>query len=1494
MTDVAPADALTLISSKKEKLRSIRTSRKRKLHVFFAVAKEADSIPRPVPIADDEQLTNPDESKFLQDNVVLQGPFLNERNLPARRLPPLNIPPPHDVGATSNKDASSTPSEKAQVNTINTTSTSLGSSLSRPGSSGEVRAASPSTLPITTPLPKSTVPPLRTDHGGPSSTLDIAQPSERPRPDDSLQNGSTAAQNPGEPERLQGPRDGQVGREVTFVEPQNDKETSGPVNGTAPVSTARQQQVGDRQQEADTDAMDIDETPGPTGEPSRLTSLRPVPVDASRPTDVLSSPGSTAQTATTPAVHDASPDTSPDNEGPQYPAEDDETVPRNTEKAELDVTEPDSRTPGALGKLDREIGTSQAASAQLLAESASAAIPSTNHAQNSPTSFSDSRVSMQSATQGRSNTEEKCSLANPETATVESPAGASVHLQAGQDDGPSTLRDPSSAGSVANLDSQASEVPKNQPIAGNTTPAAASPNDSAIQQEPQRTLSPQLSPSTPDRSADLGGSFSGFKEGRQAEAGSVLRKRTLAQRQGRDLKKAPIVVFEKVPKKADETIVASPNSGRPPRIPTDDYFVPLFLDGFARQSPWMKSPEQLLSNTHKTLSSPDCNIVLQENQACKVLRRIYHLQQHDKWSLRQFKRCPEPTRQPSHWDLLLQEMKWMRTDFREERKWKRTIARALAETCALWVASDDEDRKLLQVNANIPAPAERPLISDKAAPPSEADSLSTPMPDLVPSDAADSPMDIDDEPQDWNLGTVAPSAIFALQDDEVVFGLQRSAASEQLLSEVPLYNAPLKVPQWDATAPEFDPDASWRRPALPLSKYVEGEMVLKPAGPALRQSRYKYAIEDEEDDFEVAGGSGLDTTAKVPPENTDVALFRPEMKVIRDRLHSSHQFRPPTESLMPSQSFYENRTGSTWTTADDDELRRQVREYSYNWSLISKNISYNSLFVSAEERRTPWECFERWVNLEGFPNDVARTQYFRTYQNRIESAQRATAAANQSNTSANSRPQVDSNGVVVPPQRRRTTLPSRVDRRIPRRYFHIFDAMKKLAKKREQAAAKQQQTANNQNRRASENNQQKLPTKTPEDYSRLKHERERQMQEKLHRFNLQQEAQRQAAQAAALQGRAPNQMGRVPGAPGAAQVAQNAAAGQMGGMANPLAARLAGQGQVAGQARRMPLQQQQALQQQQQQALAAQMAAAGGLGPQVPINVPGMSQAQIAAMQAQARLQVPDANLVLQARRIQDQQRRQQLAQQQAQAVQAQAQVHQSQQQQGGQQQQQPQQHPPQHSPPQAQAQATPQNQQNHAMPNVSAAQANSPNMRNGINGINGNNFVMNNMAYAPNGMAMSTSPGGMGMNMQNLPAGSPPGGFTAQPRGLPPSMQGHFAEIENQIRSHNPEAPPGTIRQMALMRFQQVFRGQAPKTNVAQNAMDAAAGNASQQQVQANGIANASSPQQYAQMLRQQQQQQSGGQHAQQQALAQQAARQASQQHQRQPSGGATPVPNR
>lgn len=1030
---------------------------------------------------------------------LYRGPALNERNLPPRRIPPFDIPRIKDTAAgTINNEASTGYLKQVQEDSVKPTPAPQ---LPRPADSIKTRDASPgttSTAPAAIATPPTTVPLSRTDHSDSLSKPDAAQTLDRGLPDQESQPGPITAEDAGASERSHG----LAGREVAFVEP--ERQSLGTEHGNSDA-----QHSAEGQHAPDPDAMDLDETPGRPGEPSRLTSLRPPPLDASRPPDILSSPGSTAQTATTPAVHEASPDTSPDNDGPQYPGDDDDVV---HQKAVQDSSNVPVASMGEDGSVAgaRQPGVSQAASAQLRLESANAAVPTKNHVPRSPTDHeSGAQLSIPAVTPSRPVTGKDAIVGTEPEHEKSTPVAHSSAdpLQTSQQHelAPGTGDTSFSVGHDADLEAGSSVGTANQQTPRHSTSISVSFNDAAIQSTASQTATTIKRPSTPVEGTGLCGSLHGLPQQEAGVTDSLLRKRSLAEKHGLKHKRAPTVVFEKPAKKPNETIVASQPQGRY-RIPTDDYFVPLFFDGFTRQSNWMKSPEQLLGNTHKTLSSPDCNIVLQENQACKILRRIYHLQQNDKWSLRQPKRCPEPTRQPSHWDTLLQEMKWMRTDFREERKWKRVIARNLAEACAEWIASDDDERKILQVNARIPPIANAPsLIKDGPHLP-EADSITTSMPDLVPSDEADSPMDVDDEPQDWNLRTVAPSAIFALHHDEVLFGLQKSAASDQLLDELPLYSAPLKAPQHDLATVEYDPDARWRRPALPLSKYVEGGMTLKPAGPNLKQSRYNYPVEDEEDDFEVAGGHGPDER-NLPPQNTDVALFRPEMKAIRDRLYSTHQFRPPTESLMPQQSFYENRLASVWTSEQDDELRSNVREYSYNWSLISHMISSKSLFLSAEDRRTPWECFERWVQLEGFPNDVARTQYFQTYQRRIDSAQRAIAQANE-----NARPQVGPNGAVTPVQRRRSTLPFRVDRRASKRHFAIVDAMKKQAKKREAAAAKQQQTANNQNRKpSSDNPQQKLPTKTPEDYSRMRHEREKQMAEKLMRFTQQQEAQRQVS-----------------------------------------------------------------------------------------------------------------------------------------------------------------------------------------------------------------------------------------------------------------------------------------------------------------------------------------------------------------------------------------------
>lgn len=538
----------------------------------------------------------------------------------------------------------------------------------------------------------------------------------------------------------------------------------------------------------------------------------------------------------------------------------------------------------------------------------------------------------------------------------------------------------------------------------------------------------------------------------------------------------------------------------------DDYFTDLFLATAIADKRGTPTLDSLITSAHKTITTSNMFVPIIEHQTFKILKRIYNLQSSHKWSLRQPKRSPEPIRPTTHWDVLLQEAKWMRTDFREERKWKMAVARNLATACAEWV-NDKENRKLLQVKA-VPPPLVVPTAansSDVEMGESSSQDSSLPLPLPVMSDESDVLMDdFDEEPHMSLLGTVSPAAIFGLQDDDVVFGLRKSPTSEKLLNELPMYGAPLMVPESHLPTSQLDPDRFWRRPALPLSKFVEGHLELQTEKPPRKTSRYQHEDEDEDEDHIVFGQPGTRQPI-LAPESTEVALFNPEHKHIRDRIHSSHQFRPPSEFPMPQQSFFECRTASQWTWSEDDDLKAHVRKYSYNWSLISSLLTSKSLFTSGAERRTPWECFERWINLEGLPADMQKTHYFRTYTNRIDQANRTVMAQ----AAQAPQPQPNANGQIQQPPRRRPTTSVRVERRRNQKHLTLVDAMRKLAKKRETSVQKQQHAAGlAAMRKANEVPQARGPLHTPQDFSRLKHEREEQLRDRMAQMQQRQEASR--------------------------------------------------------------------------------------------------------------------------------------------------------------------------------------------------------------------------------------------------------------------------------------------------------------------------------------------------------------------------------------------------
>ncbi|KAL8985952.1 MAG: hypothetical protein Q9205_000462 [Flavoplaca limonia] len=584
----------------------------------------------------------------------------------------------------------------------------------------------------------------------------------------------------------------------------------------------------------------------------------------------------------------------------------------------------------------------------------------------------------------------------------------------------------------------------------------------------------------------------------------------LSELKGKDRSKLSTVVFARkqplqLPRHPDNLGVHG--SEVPGEIAkSQEYFLPLFSAQSATP-PRSQLLNRLVSDTSKTLTTADHYVDFREQQDCRILTKIQHLQASNRWSFRQLERSVEPDRALVHWDVLLGQMKWLRTDFREERKWKIAAAHRMARCCAQWVAGSKQERATLQVNVRPP-----PHVS--LAPPDSA-----PTPDLIHSAGDDSSDAAEDEVYhlDASPGT-APAAIFSMTPDMFYFGLEKTPITEKILQELPLYQPSVDVQQAVLHQSHLKADKEWNVPVLPVSKFVEGKLTSPDRAPPRKRSRYHYADLDE--NKSLSSLAVPDPYDSVPhpdprPAQDDVALFNPDNKHIRDRIHAGHAFRPPSDHPMPSQSFFESRQSSQWTQGEDDELRRLVREYAYNWSLVSSCLSMPSAFSAGAERRTPWECFERWIGLEGLPAEMAKTHYFRAYHGRLQAAQTTHEAQQQAIQ------QQQGNNAPHLPLRRRSTQPFLVERRKNTKHVHLVNAIRNLARKREANAKKQEEVAELAAiRKATQSVQPRQAMHTPQEFSRLRYERDLKMQESAKAYRLQvlqQQHKAHAAQRAAMQ-----------------------------------------------------------------------------------------------------------------------------------------------------------------------------------------------------------------------------------------------------------------------------------------------------------------------------------------------------------------------------------------
>ena len=537
-----------------------------------------------------------------------------------------------------------------------------------------------------------------------------------------------------------------------------------------------------------------------------------------------------------------------------------------------------------------------------------------------------------------------------------------------------------------------------------------------------------------------------------------------------------------------------------PQFPKKDYLTPYFqLEAFEQPL------HQLLHQSHKTVLTSNYQLCIQEQQTKQVYKRIQQLQDKGLWSLRQPVRVREPRRRLCHWDYLIQEANWMSTDFRQERRLKIVQCKMLVDMVMQWHFAEPEERKFLCVDraewsrrmkykgrkrsmhemSGVEASKQETEIQDEEMVNAVLDeqSLSHTGPDEI-----DSSQTTENEPKanEERMGPgesepgwiseddgdtfdhilTPPVQLFTLGLEETIFEMPPTDFANEILSELPL-SVPPTLPV-DPSVLDNEVEECWQMQIIPVSKVCVAKMKLNDEGPPRKKSRYEYEENynlfaddsDAEDspnsnrrDSSSLGRSGRATQKQptpLPPESTNVALFNPDFKHILNRMQG-HSFKPP--SVLPPVAFFENRQASQWLPSEDEKLKDLVQRYPHNWALISTFMTFKGDLQSAPERRSPWECFERYLQIETISPEFAKSPWYKGIQQRLEVASKINAP-----NSATVAPQngPGGSGSSTPTIRRRGNAPMRVERRKNTKVVALVESMKKLAKRRELTQTKQQ------------------------------------------------------------------------------------------------------------------------------------------------------------------------------------------------------------------------------------------------------------------------------------------------------------------------------------------------------------------------------------------------------------------------------------------------------
>ncbi|KAJ3039765.1 chromatin modification- protein VID21 [Rhizophlyctis rosea] len=411
----------------------------------------------------------------------------------------------------------------------------------------------------------------------------------------------------------------------------------------------------------------------------------------------------------------------------------------------------------------------------------------------------------------------------------------------------------------------------------------------------------------------------------------------------------------------------------------------------------------LPSQANKVLTTRDWQYAREEFKQMKVMQKVEALSQEQNWSFRQIARHIPPPRPKSHWDLLLDEMKWLREDFRQERRWKIAAAYTMAQWVMEWHQAADKSTVCIDrqrsISLMLKSPAQDVTMGEASVDESPQRGQKRPREE----DEEDVTMqngEINDGPKLNNgIHTDSASPTILVDYDTSTFSVTDLSSVQR--NEDNTYGPPLP----ESSCPYFE---GGNHRIIPVTKLMAEKRI---AQDVYRWDEWGRSKDEYAADESVKWLPGSERYSPAPVQS---AIFLPHDSDVKE-------YVPSQPKAIPAKS-------ASWTPEENEALTALAVEYKKNWDLISEALR------GIRQRRgvqphTGWECYQRFQQIAaGRP----------TGQNGVAGPD-AEPSASGGSLDADVKPTISARGDAVNGRKDKYS-----------KYSNTFEIIKRIAKRRDQ------------------------------------------------------------------------------------------------------------------------------------------------------------------------------------------------------------------------------------------------------------------------------------------------------------------------------------------------------------------------------------------------------------------------------------------------------------